>query len=249
MKAEDFNVIQQNNGLFVVEPKKKLDFNEFKEVLAIMKSHGGFYSKGARFLFKEDPTWLNEQAEELKAEKTEEVKALIEATTKDYKEANGVEFEVHKAATYEECFAHINELAKQFGVDKQFLVYNAILKKCEDEPELVNLIKEAHLLADHARMLQILSERCKEDEELRANLLHKDYGKMVVDGGKIAYQKLKDKNHTALTADDIAEYVIAEYKKIEVKPAPAKKAEKPKKSTEKNESKRRGRPKKSEVKA
>lgn len=201
MKKSDFNIIRNENGVWVVSPKVAPSYEEFKDILAIMKSHGGLYSKGAKFLFKDEPSWINTE-EELTPTKTKEVEQLVQAATKDFKEERGIEFEIHKPATIDECEKYAKAALDPIDEDD-----------CKDHHEI---------------LLNMLVEACKTDDELRASFTHKEYMKTFETAGRAAFNKLQK---VSISPKALFPFMVEEYKKIETKPVPKTDKKETKKTT------------------
>ena len=212
----DFDLKEQNN-LWVLAPAKKLEFEEFKSIMAIVKARNGFYNRALGFVFNSKPDFESVILEtapvnkEKKVTKTVEVKktaskeelaALIadaqivlekanaaEAARKE--KAKGFTAEIYPPATFDECKAFLDGLRSK---------------------------EEYSSSHDHMETLALLEARCKDDEELRANLTYKDYYEMLRAGAMKVWQKSDDKKKFEFRPSEIIDSVIEEYKTIKTTP-------------------------------
>ncbi len=208
----DFDV-KELNGEYCLVAKTNMLVDEFKKVLSVTKEHGGFYSRAnGGFVFKEMPDFtavttktitevpkpvVSETAAIVKEDAKKLLNLLDKAKQPDAvkvkEDAAGQTFEVYPPASFETCEQHFKDLMNEDRFSK----------------------------GDHRRMLEILTERCREDADLRAAVLHKDYLKMLNAGGTAWVRTQKNDgsgNGMMCTPEDIADCVVAEYKKVEAKP-------------------------------
>lgn len=131
-------------------------------------------------------------------QKLKEITAKVEAETAAAKaaaktstsvapkaESKGVTIEVYPPSTIEECEAFFDKLKKD--------------KEWADQQE-------------HKDFMDMIVKSCREDEELRAFVTHKDYYKTWENAGRTYCQKVKNHKHGS-TKEQLLPYMIAEYKK------------------------------------
>lgn len=193
MDTNNFTVTQEGNGIWVVAPKKMPSYEEFKEINSVMKSHGGVYTKGARFHFREEPKWMTESnITEFKPKKTEaKPKKVVEKPKPEPKPAEekpAIEFEVYPPAELDECKKYAKSILAKIDKDD-----------CKEE---------------HEKLLDLLIEACVTDDELRSNFIHTNYEKTFNAAGRKAAMEL---NKTCISYKRLFPYMVGEYKKVEVK--------------------------------
>lgn len=210
--ANDFNVEQTENGKWKVIPKEKPDYVRFQSISKVMRAHGGVLLKGAVFLFKDEPTWLaTATLEEPTPKAMPEKKVVTQPTakapikpvkavspkkatkTEKTSESKGVEFEIYQPESVEVCITHLGNILGTHS-------------NPEDDPS-------------HPMLIKMLRDACLEDEELRANLTHKDYDKVLEDAAFAWYQDVQKEKPRggACSPATILPYVLKEYKKPVVK--------------------------------
>lgn len=221
MKLNGFEVeLKEANGKWKLEIKESLPVMEFTKILAIVREHGGTYTRNDGFTFNEKPNFgkVKKSKSEVKVaapttkepEKKVSVPSDIEKkyeeskkkalTKKEAEAVKGVEFEVYPVASFEECEEYLNAVK--------------IAMKNRD--------------AEHQDMLDMLIEVCRTDEELRQYITHKDYLTVFAKGGAAFCKREKriENNCAEASATEILDDVIAEFKK------PVKKVVKKKKGKE-----------------
>ncbi len=221
--------LEESNGKWMLKAKENMPVDEFKKILAMAKAIGGTYNRKGGFVFDSKPVFdistqpeapaQSEATEEKpasakergrrKADKPKTVtdieKKYEESKRKDISDSEkkaikGVEFEVFPVASIEECEAYLN--AWRLALQNR-------------DPE-------------HQDMLDLLIDVCKEDEELRQYITHKDYitvftkagAKFCKDAGRI------QDGAAEASAEEILEDVIAEFKKPVKKVTTKKKEDK-----------------------
>ena len=149
------------DGKYCIQPTEKIDVTKFQEILRLVKTNGGVYSRSNGFVFEKKVEF---KAEKVVPQETVKVKKEVKELNKPENKVpekevpkEAVEYEVYEDPGMETCLRHIQDLIKE--------------KADLGEP-------------DHEKLLNILAERIKTDAELRANILHKDYDKMLVDGAR-----------------------------------------------------------------
>jgi hypothetical protein len=112
-------------------------------------------------------------------------KAKAETKTEPKAESKGVEVVVYPASTVEECEEFFNKLKES--------------KEWADQQE-------------HKEFMDMIVKSCKEDEELRAFVTHKDYYKTWEAAGRTYCRSVKEHKH-GCTKEQLLPYMITEYKK------------------------------------
>lgn len=203
------------DGKYCLQPVDKItDVNKFQEVLKVVKAHGGLYSRTNGFMFETKPNFDEKLAPKVvepvqkvvPAKVVEEKKAVKELDKPENKVPEkeipkGVEFEVYTPISLDECGEYIKSL----------------------------LEKKEFQAPDHQTLLKMILVKCKDNEQLRANLKHKDYSKMLTQGAAEWAKRNKKSGNVCCTPDDICDDVIEKYKEAVVKKTKGPKKEKKKK--------------------
>ena len=224
--------LEESNGKWMLKAKENMPVDEFKKILAMAKAIGGAYNRKGGFIFDKKPVFDMPTQPEVSAQleateekpapakkrgrkKTDKPKTVTDIEKKyeeskkkdisdsEKKAIKGVEFEVYPAATFGECVGYLNAVK----------------------------IAMKNRTSEHQEMLDLLIEACKEDEELRQYITHKDYLNVFAKGAMNFCQKnnrVKD-NFAEASAIEILDDVIAEYKKPVKKITPKKKEKEDKK--------------------
>ena len=231
MKLNGFEVeLKEVAGTWRMTLKESLPVSEFSKILVLARKHGGVYSRNEGFVFTNKPDFNKpssvakvsapetkealapKKAKKEKAPAPEKPKTVTdiekkyeenkknELTKEEKKAVKGIEFEVYPVATFEECEEYLN-------------AWKLALKNRDPE---------------HQDMLDLLIESCREDEELRQYITHKDYLTVFAKGGADFCKKAKriENNAAEASADEILDDVIAEFKKPVKKVTTKKKEDK-----------------------
>ena len=223
MKLNGYEVeLNEVNGTWKMTIKEFLPVTEFAKILAVVREHGGVYSRTDGFTFKEKPDFESEKEvkpeskvktakkpktvkevekkEEKKPSKRKEAEPLTKEEVKAVKETAKVEFEVYPTASVEECEEYLN-------------AWKIAMKNRTSE---------------HQEMLDLLIEACKDDEELRQYITHKDYLNVFFKAGSNFCQKNKrvENGVAEASATEILDDIIAEFKKPVKKVTTKKKEDK-----------------------
>lgn len=209
MKLNGYEVeLNEVDGTWRMTLKESLPVTEFTRLLALVREHGGMYTRNEGFIFREKPDFSKPKSKpsvtKVAAPKTKEISVSKpkkvtdiekkyeeskknDLTKEEKKAVRGVEFEVYPTASVEECEEYLN-------------AWKIAMKNRTSE---------------HQEMLDLLIEACKDDEELRQYITHKDYLNVFFKASSNFCQKNKrvENGVAEASATEILDDIIAEFKK------------------------------------
>lgn len=194
--------LKEIDGKFCLQPKEKLDVKKFQEVLKIVKAHGGMYSRMNGFVFTEKPEF---SAPEPEQEEKVEMPVIPNVVSHE-------EVEIKKAI--KELDKPENKVKEEDipkGKEVEVLVDKGVESCVKHFEDL--MAEEEYKSKDHQVMLDMLKERCYEDEEFRKNCLTKEYQKMLSNGALAWYRSKKMSGGSCVCSpEDIVDFVVESYK-------------------------------------
>lgn len=208
--------LEESNGKWMLKVKENMPVDEFKKILAMAKAIGGTYNRKDGFVFDSKPVFDMPTQPEAPAQPEAVEEKPAPTKKRGRKKADKPKTVTDIEKNYEESKKKdISDSEKKAIKRVEFEVFPvASIEECE---EYLNAWKLAlkNRTSEHQEMLDLLIEACKDDEELRQYITHKDYLTVFAKGGSEFCKKANrvENNMAEASATEILDDIITEFKK------------------------------------